>query len=135
MRERDQHLRDPERIGGRPRHRDVLPALPPIPAERLDRGLPSREPPRVGLGGAGLRVAVGDLLWCEHALAHRRVPPERPLHPGDLAQVDPEPQDLHAPRVARPAPRGLYSTVTLFARLRGWSTSQPRSLATWYASI
>ena len=24
-----------------------------------------------------------------------------------------------------------HSTVTLFARLRGWSTSQPRSLATW----
>ena len=30
--------------------------------------------------------------------------------------------------------RRSYSTVTLFARLRGWSTSQPRSLAMWYAS-
>ena len=27
-----------------------------------------------------------------------------------------------------------YSTVTLLARLRGWSTSQPRSTAMWYAS-
>jgi hypothetical protein len=25
----------------------------------------------------------------------------------------------------------VYSTVTLFARLRGWSTSAPRSTATW----
>ena len=28
----------------------------------------------------------------------------------------------------------LYSTVTLFARLRGWSTSVPFRMATWYAS-
>ena len=27
-----------------------------------------------------------------------------------------------------------YSTVTLFARFRGWSTSQPRRTAMWYAS-
>jgi hypothetical protein len=26
-----------------------------------------------------------------------------------------------------------HSTVTVFARLRGWSTSAPRSTATWYA--
>jgi hypothetical protein len=26
---------------------------------------------------------------------------------------------------------GRYSTVTLFARFRGWSTSQPRRVATW----
>ncbi len=31
--------------------------------------------------------------------------------------------------VGQPAP--TYSTVTLFARLRGWSTSVPRSTATW----
>ena len=29
---------------------------------------------------------------------------------------------------------GAYSTVTLFARLRGWSTSVPLRMATWYAS-
>jgi len=28
----------------------------------------------------------------------------------------------------------LYSTVTDFARFRGWSTSVPRRTATWYAS-
>ncbi len=27
-----------------------------------------------------------------------------------------------------------YSTVTLFARFRGWSTSVPFATATWYAS-
>ena len=27
--------------------------------------------------------------------------------------------------------RSLYSTVTLLARFRGWSTLQPRSTATW----
>jgi hypothetical protein len=27
-----------------------------------------------------------------------------------------------------------YSTVTLFARFRGWSTSVPFNIATWYAS-
>ncbi len=30
-------------------------------------------------------------------------------------------------------PQG-YSTVTLFARFLGWSTSHPRSFATWYAN-
>ena len=30
--------------------------------------------------------------------------------------------------------RPRYSTVTLFARFRGWSTLQPRSTAMWYAS-
>src|SRR5262249_47917868 len=39
----------------------------------------------------------------------------------------------------RACDRGLHgshahSTVTLFARLRGWSTSQPRRTAMWYAS-
>ena len=33
-----------------------------------------------------------------------------------------------------PACVSCYSTVTLFARLRGWSTSQPRRTAMWYAS-
>ena len=34
----------------------------------------------------------------------------------------------NAPAWERPL---LYSTVTLFARLRGWSTSVPFSTATW----
>lgn len=34
---------------------------------------------------------------------------------------------------ARPGPRN-HSTVTLFARLRGLSTSVPRAQAVWYAS-
>src|SRR5205823_4813762 len=33
-----------------------------------------------------------------------------------------------------PHPGSGYSTVTLLARLRGWSTSSPSSTATWYAN-
>ena len=32
---------------------------------------------------------------------------------------------------ARRRRRAPYSTVTLFARFRGWSTSHPRRTATW----
>ncbi len=34
----------------------------------------------------------------------------------------------------QPVPVGYYSTVTDFARLRGWSTLQPRITAMWYES-
>jgi hypothetical protein len=34
-------------------------------------------------------------------------------------------------RANAPGPRRAYSTVTDFARFRGWSTSQPRSFAMW----
>ena len=39
----------------------------------------------------------------------------------------------NAPQIARQIERARhrYSTVTLLARLRGWSTSVPRSTATW----
>jgi len=33
--------------------------------------------------------------------------------------------------ISRDARKGAYSTVTLFARLRGWSTWHPRSTAMW----
>jgi hypothetical protein len=32
---------------------------------------------------------------------------------------------------SRDTARGIYSTVTDLARLRGWSTSQPRRTAMW----
>src|SRR4029450_4384883 len=76
------------------------PASPPVPAELLDHGLARRETSRVGLGGPGLGVAVRPLLGGEHAFAHRRMTPEGALHPLDLADVDPEAEDLHAARVA-----------------------------------
>src|SRR6185436_15502753 len=113
--ERDQHVRDPERVGpglrvalepdrggprGRPRDRDVLPSPAAVAPERLDHGLTSREPSRVRLGRASLRVAVGLLLRGEHTGAHGRVPSEGALHPLDLADVDSEAEDLHAARVA-----------------------------------
>ena len=69
VRERHQHLRDAEHVGTTLRvplqddrwcaarmaaDVDVLPAFAPISAERLDRGLPRREPARVGLRGPRL---------------------------------------------------------------------------------
>ena len=67
---------------------------------------------------------------------------QRVADPGDLDDVDAE---LGGARAAAPRPaiegrlaairaghRGTpYSTVTDFARLRGWSTSVPRAIATW----
>ena len=92
--------RDDRRAARVPGHADVLPPLAAVAAERLDHGLAGREPARVDSGRTGLRVAVGDLLGREHAGAHRGVPGERPLHPRDLADVDAEADDLHAPRLA-----------------------------------
>src|SRR5450830_949238 len=51
-------------------------------------------------------------------------PPED-AHDTRQHEDSPEGQRLHEP--------GIHSTVTDFARLRGWSTSQPRRRATWYA--
>ena len=36
--------------------------------------------------------------------------------------------------IRRAAERATYSTVTLFARFLGWSTSVPFRIAQWYAS-
>ena len=44
---------------------------------------------------------------------------QRPLEPLDLDQIETYQGRLHA-----------YSTVTVFARLRGWSTFSPRAFAT-----
>jgi hypothetical protein len=46
---------------------------------------------------------------------------------------------LRSPVAERVTPEGSparerHSTVTLFARFRGWSTLHPRSTAMWYAS-
>jgi hypothetical protein len=40
-------------------------------------------------------------------------------------------QDCLPPTVSCLPSVAYYSTVTLFARLRGWSTSQPRRTAMW----
>jgi len=52
-----------------------------------------------------------------------RAPERQPLAKGLLR---------HASRTRTPSPHpGRHSTVTLLARLRGWSTSQPRMTAMW----
>jgi hypothetical protein len=57
---------------------------------------------------------------------------EGAFHPVDLADVHAEADDVHAGRVAGGPGGGRgYSTVTLFARFRGRSTSQPRARAAW----
>lgn len=62
---------------------------------------------------------------------------EFPAVVADLQQVadftDQLPSLFHANSELGPIRLG-YSTVTDFARLRGWSTSVPFATATWYAS-
>ena len=97
---------DRRRAGRMPGDADVQPPAAAVAAERLDRGLAGREPPRVGLRGAGLRVAVRDLLGREDAVAERRVPRDRALDAPDLAEVHPEPDDVHEGRLRHVAPTG-----------------------------
>ena len=98
-------------------HADVLPPPPAVAPERLDHGLAGREPAGEGLGRPRLAVAVRDLLGREHALPQGGMAGERPLHPGDLADVDAEAEDLHAPRVEASgrsaAAAGLVPVVAL----------------------
>ena len=50
-------------------------------------------------------------------VAPTRVPGERLLHAPDVADINPDRDDVH------------HSTVTDFARFLGWSTSVPRATA------
>src|SRR5919106_5468179 len=92
-----------------PGHADVLPSAAAIPAERLDRGLARGEPPGVGLGRPRLGVAVRDLLRREDAVSERGVARDRALHARDLADVDAQPDDLHATKATRRRWRELRS--------------------------
>ena len=71
--------------------------------------------------------SVGALAVGEQAFGQPRVAFERALEPVDLQEVQADPGGCHwrEPRGAL----GPYSTVTVFARLRGWSTLSPRSRA------
>ena len=102
-------------------------------AQRLEHGLLRGEEHGVVDGGAVVRLGVRALLLAEHPARERRRAHDDLLHARDLDDVDAQ---ARARRVGlRLLGRlGLlalhYSTVTDFARLRGWSTSQPRSRAT-----
>src|ERR1017187_5817531 len=71
------------------------------------------------LTGPGPRRGIATLGLGEQALGEPRTAGQRLLEPLDLQQVDPD---------------GVHSTVTVLARLRGWSTFKPRRRAMWYAS-
>ena len=90
--------------------------------QKLAHGFFGSEPRRVAEGGILVLVAVGDLGRGEHAFFQPRMPRECFTETRDLHQVQ---TDLRTLRRAHG-----YSTVTVLARLRGWSTFSPRSLAT-----
>src|SRR5262249_55789163 len=114
-------------------------------------------------GGLVAAAVLPDLLERDHVRSERhqrapdRVEPRLPrtAAPPQIPRHDPQPGlDERAeleeglrrhlwqappplPGAARSRKRrptsAAHSTVTLFARLRGWSTSRPRATATWYA--
>ncbi len=86
-------------------------------AQRLQRGLLGGEASREMASRPMLRACIGQLAVREQPFGEPGPAFERPLEPSDLEQIDPD-------------PGGHYSTVTVFARLRGWSTFSPLSLAT-----
>lgn len=55
------------------------------------------------------------------------------IHPGDPADAEimTEMPKLASSPEREPERLDVYSTVTDFARLRGWSTSHPRRTAMW----
>ena len=88
---------------------------PPVrraPPSRARRQRPRRT------RAAARRAAAG-------ATARRVGPSGEPNRPAPALQAERD-------RTLPPGPRA-HSTVTLFARFRGWSTSQPRRTAMWYA--
>ena len=85
-------------------------------------------PPRIVLHGELAARGVRALALGEEPERQPGPPFERPLQAVDLEQVQ---ADAHAPSLACSGvvARGRYSTVTVLARLRGWSTFSPRSRA------
>ena len=88
------------------------------------------------LAGVGAKAAGLKLAGREESRREGRAPPYCPLQPLDLEQVD---SDLRHRGELIPWPfpdrsKICYSTVTVLARLRGWSTLSPRRRAIRYAS-
>lgn len=74
----------------------------------------------------GVRALIGR----EDAFGQARPARESCLEALYFQEVDAETD--HAPRLLSERD-GAYSTVTVFARFRGWSTLRPRFVAMWYA--
>jgi hypothetical protein len=67
----------------------------------------------------GAPTPVISLAGGETPLGEARMPLQQAANPPDVGHVDPDAEKVHG-----------YSTVTLLARLRGWSMSCPRTAAT-----
>jgi hypothetical protein len=76
-----------------------------------------------------LGAASGVLGWFERFVAGGQWPAE--CAAGDVAMRVAGPAILIMDEMGTPGGGTRYSTVTLLARLRGLSTSQPRSTAMW----
>jgi len=94
-----------------------------IDTERLEHRAACREEGRISRGGTRPAVAVVAFARREDTRSEPRGASQGPFHTRYLHHVDADTSRSHA------ALRS-YSTVTDFARLRGLSTSQPRSSAT-----
>ena len=100
-------------------------------AQRLADSLLGGEARRVVRPRVGEAVAVGALLLAEEALVGARQALEQPPDARRLDHVDAEAEE-EAGRRDRGKPSSRpYSTVTVFARFRGWSTFRPLSRAMW----
>ena len=105
-------------------------------SERLADRLLGGEARRVARPGVGEAVAVGALLLAEQPLVGARQPLEQPADARRLDDVDAEAEEQAAGRDGGNRTRharavGTHSTVTVLARLRGWSTLSPLMPAMW----
>ncbi len=79
----------------------------------------------------GAPVAVGALGGREQTVRQCGVTAQRRLEAARRGDVDAHGRNRDEGEERGHGYRRAYSTVTDLARLRGWSTSQPRSTATW----
>src|SRR5205085_11201970 len=89
---------------------------PGLEPECLGHRLLCTEAGREVLARAGAGGGIQSLGICEQSLGQTRAALERPLEPLDVQEIDADRR---------------HSTVTVFARLRGWSMFSPRRRAMW----
>jgi hypothetical protein len=106
-----------------PQHLDLAEA-PGLEPQRLGDRLLGAEARGQVLTGTAPRSRVLALGVGEQSRGEPGPALQRLLETLDLEQVDPDPGRAGGQRELR-----CHSTVTVLARLRGWSTLQPRSVA------
>ena len=101
----------------------------------MTRVLPEPAPARISSGPVGVQDGLALFGIQRFEELHRT---DQELEDGSATMRSDEPSQLsivaRRPPTPDRCPAARYSTVTLLARLRGWSTSQPRRTAMWYAS-